>query len=168
MNFKIQISRLRNLCTLFISLRLKHKLLECLSPQVLMDILYILSHDHHRLLSIISFSYLIGKHFYSQLKVRQNWLNLFTAFPKSWKYRNCALIFVNIPSRNEGGIREKQWQILKRKSVLSKIYPVLQCIFPVNLNSRSGFATGKNLFKIPISALKEELHSSPFFLRHSP
>ena len=72
MNFQLQISRLRNFCTLFISLRQKHKLLECLSPQVLMDVPYVLSHDHHhRSLSTISFSYLIGINFYSHLKVRQ-------------------------------------------------------------------------------------------------
>jgi len=81
---------------------------------------------------------------------------------------NCTPIFVKIPSRNEGGVGEKQWQILKRKSVLSKMYTELQCIFPLELNSGSGFATGRNMLKIPISALKEESHSSPFFLRHSP
>jgi hypothetical protein len=83
MNFQLQISRLRNFCTLFISLRLKHKLLECLAPQVLMDLPYILSHDHRRLLSTIFFSYFIGTNFYFHLKVRQYCLNLFMVFPVS-------------------------------------------------------------------------------------
>jgi hypothetical protein len=48
------------------------------------------------------------------------------------------------------------------------MYLTLQCVFPLDLNSGSGFATGRNLLKIPISALKEESLSSPFFLRHSP
>jgi hypothetical protein len=152
MNFQLQISRLGNFCVLFISLRLKHKLLECLAPQVLMDLPYIPSHDHRRLLSTISFSYLLGTNFYSYLKARQYCLNLFMAFSVSWKYTN--KLYTHICKNS---IQEWKWN--RRKAIVNSKEDVN---FFKNVSSAAMYLSAKPELQVRIRHWKKSPQNSDF------
>lgn len=105
--------------------------------------------------TIISFSYLISTNFYSQLKVRQYWLNLFMVFPLSWKYRNKPYTHICKKSIQE-------WRGNRRKAVAN---PEKEIRFIENVSSAAMYLSARPELRTRIRHCKKPLQNFDFSVK---